>query len=147
MLNTNNAKPQQQQANSTPRLKVNSVDELNYFINAKLLPNLKRVVDERDLYLESIIELEQDKEQLNARLSQLSGGCGCGNGTTSAASQVIGGSGGSGELVNGGGSGCGVSISASSSSSGCSSSNSNSDQFVNSEIILGWYLILEEWCL
>lgn len=38
--------------------------DLSYFLNTKLLPNIQRVIDERDLYLESIIELEQDKDYL-----------------------------------------------------------------------------------
>jgi hypothetical protein len=50
-------------AGSTNQLILNyqNIEQFNYFINNKLLPNLQRIVDERDSYLESIIELEQDK--------------------------------------------------------------------------------------
>lgn len=47
------------------RLKYANLGELNYFLNTKLIPNLQRVVDERDAYLEQITELEQDKEYLS----------------------------------------------------------------------------------
>ena len=43
--------------------------DMQQFINSKLLPNLQRIVDERDSYLESIIELQQDKDFLNYQLS------------------------------------------------------------------------------
>lgn len=45
-----------------------NVDELNLFLSDKLLPNLQRIIDERDSYLENIIELEQDKDYLNYKL-------------------------------------------------------------------------------
>jgi hypothetical protein len=53
-------------------LKMNNLEEFNYFLNQKLMPNLQRIVDERDSYLESIIELEQDKDFLNFKLNQSS---------------------------------------------------------------------------
>lgn len=43
------------------------LDELNEFLNDRLLRQVKRVVDERDEYLEMVIELKQDKEQLSSR--------------------------------------------------------------------------------
>lgn len=46
-----------------------SVDEINYFMNQRLLPNLQRLVDERDSYLEHIIELQQDKDFLTYKLN------------------------------------------------------------------------------
>lgn len=46
------------------------MDELNEFLNARLLRQVRRVVDERDEYLEMVIELKQDKEQLMARINQ-----------------------------------------------------------------------------
>lgn len=45
------------------------LEEINDFLNSRLLRQIKRVVDERDEYLEMVIELKQDKEQLNARLA------------------------------------------------------------------------------
>jgi chromosome segregation ATPase len=47
----------------------NSLDQLNYFLNTKLMSNIQRIVDERDSYLESIIELQQDKEYLSYKLN------------------------------------------------------------------------------
>lgn len=46
---------------NTTRLKL---EEITEFLNARLLRQVKRVVDERDEYLEMVIELKQDKEQL-----------------------------------------------------------------------------------
>jgi len=65
----------QNQANSTKNpnqlvLAYPSLDHFNYFMNSKLIPNLQRIVDERDSYLESIIELEQDKDYLAFRLAE-----------------------------------------------------------------------------
>ena len=45
-----------------------NIDDLNLFLADKLLPNLQRIIDERDSYLENIIELEQDKDYLNYKL-------------------------------------------------------------------------------
>ncbi|CAF0824667.1 unnamed protein product, partial [Brachionus calyciflorus] len=45
-----------------------NIDDLNYFLLNKLMPNVQRIVDERDSYLESIIELEQDKDYLNYKI-------------------------------------------------------------------------------
>ena len=39
-------------------------EQLQQFLGARLMPSLQRVVDERDSYLESIIELQQDKDYL-----------------------------------------------------------------------------------
>ena len=44
-------------------------ETLGSFINNKLMPNIQRVIDERDSYLESIIELEQDKDYLLFKLN------------------------------------------------------------------------------
>ena len=42
-------------------LSYQNIEQFSYFLNNKLMPNMQRIVDERDSYLESIIELEQDK--------------------------------------------------------------------------------------
>lgn len=52
---------------STRNLTRLKLDELNEFLNDRLLRQIKRVVDERDEYLEMVIELKQDKEQLSSR--------------------------------------------------------------------------------
>lgn len=54
--------------NNTLVLHYQTVDQFNYFLNNKLMPNMQRIVDERDSYLESIIELEQDKDYLAYRM-------------------------------------------------------------------------------
>jgi hypothetical protein len=46
-----------------------TIDDLNSFLNVKLLPNVQRIIDERDSYLESIIELKQDKDFLQTKLN------------------------------------------------------------------------------
>ena len=58
----------QQQAKSAS-ICFNSLDQLNYFVNNNLMTNIQRIVDERDSYLESIIELQQDKEYLSYKLN------------------------------------------------------------------------------
>ena len=50
-------------------LNYTDVDQLNYFLNNKIIPNVQRIVDERDSYLESIIELQQDKDYLGYKLN------------------------------------------------------------------------------
>ena len=50
-------------------LKYGHMNEINFFLSHRLMPNLQRIVDERDSYLESIIELEQDKDYLHYRLN------------------------------------------------------------------------------
>lgn len=47
------------------------VEHLSEFLNGKLIPNIQRIIDERDSYLESIIELEQDKDYLSFQLNNL----------------------------------------------------------------------------
>lgn len=56
---------------SKSKLKCSSLEELNAFLNSKLIPNLQRIAEERDAYLELIIELEQDKDDLNLKLNNL----------------------------------------------------------------------------
>ena len=55
-------------SNNTLVLHYQTVDQFNHFLGTKLMPNMQRIVDERDSYLESIIELEQDKDYLAYRL-------------------------------------------------------------------------------
>ena len=50
-------------------LSYSSMDQLNYFLNTKIMQNVQRIVDERDSYLESIIELQQDKDYLSFKLN------------------------------------------------------------------------------
>jgi hypothetical protein len=50
-------------------LTYSSMDQVNYFLNTKLMQNVQRIVDERDSYLESIIELQQDKDYLSFKLN------------------------------------------------------------------------------
>jgi hypothetical protein len=56
---------------STSVLKYQSVCDVNYFLNEKLMPNLQRVVNERDSYLELITELQQDKDFLTTRVNSM----------------------------------------------------------------------------
>jgi hypothetical protein len=44
-------------------------DNFSQFLNTRLMPNIQRVIDERDSYLETIIELEQDKDYLSFKLN------------------------------------------------------------------------------
>lgn len=50
-------------------LSYSNLEQLNYFINTKIMLNVQRIVDERDSYLESIIELQQDKDYLAFKLN------------------------------------------------------------------------------
>ena len=62
----------QRQSQTIPNqllLSYSNPDQINYFVNYKLLAHIQRIVDERDSYLESIIELEQDKDYLKYQLS------------------------------------------------------------------------------
>jgi hypothetical protein len=54
-------------------------ETLGFFINNKLMPNIQRVIDERDSYLESIIELEQDKDYLLFKLNNTGNANQCNN--------------------------------------------------------------------
>ena len=56
-------------SNSSSVLNYTDLDQLNYFLNNKIIPNVQRIVDERDSYLESIIELQQDKDYLGYKLN------------------------------------------------------------------------------
>ena len=56
-------------ANSALVLSYSNLDQLNYFLNNKIMQNVQRIVDERDSYLESIIELQQDKDYLSFKLN------------------------------------------------------------------------------
>jgi hypothetical protein len=55
---------------STTVLTYQSLDEVNYFLNQRLIPNIQRIVEERDSYMETIVELKQDKDLLNYQLSK-----------------------------------------------------------------------------
>jgi hypothetical protein len=60
---------QQSENDSSSVLKYQNLCEVNYFLNERLVPNLQRIVNERDSYLEFITELQQDKDFLTARMN------------------------------------------------------------------------------